>query len=177
MHMDTWYPGSTTDESGNSHVFNCMCDLTQCVISCPVSNVQPHTIAKTFMEQVVLTFGICGILVVDDGRKLKSAVTSVAEALRIDTWTLSRGNRKDNSVERFHRFLNKTQTITANDRGTHHSFIMNAKTTQYAWNSSPIDSTDISRSMAAVKYEFCFPLDVVNFNLPPLSDGSSNQLA
>jgi hypothetical protein len=57
-------------------------------------------------------------------------------------------------VERYHRFLNKTQTIAGQDRGTHQVFTKNAKTSQYAWNSALIDGTDIIRSMAAVGREF-----------------------
>ena len=130
--MDVWYPGTTTDENGNTHVLNCMCDLTQFFILCPIKNTLAATIAKVFMEQVVLTFGVCAIIVVDDGSEFKGIMTSVAKILRIDTWTLFRGNHKGNSVERFHRFLNKTQTISGNDRNAHKSFTENAKISQYA---------------------------------------------
>ena len=39
-------------------------------------------------------------------------------------------------------------------------YIQNAKTSQYAWNSAPIDSTDIIRSMVAVGRAFRFSIDV-----------------
>ena len=63
-------------------------------------------------------------------------------------------------MERYHRFLNKTQAIAGTDRGTHSAILQNAKTSQYAWNSAPIDNTDIARSKAAIGREFRFPLDV-----------------
>ena len=81
-------------------------------------------------------------------------------ALGFKFWALSRGNHKGNSVEKFHRFLNKTQTIVGQDRGTHLSFIENSKTSQYTWNSALIDDTDIPRCLAAVGRHFKFPMDI-----------------
>ena len=46
------------------------------------------------------------------------------------------------------------------DSGTHHFIVENCKTSQYAWNSTPIDNTDIFRSMAAVGCHFKYPMDV-----------------
>ena len=84
----------------------------------------------------------------------------MCEILKITLWPLSWGNHKGNSVERYHRFLNKTQTIIGQDRGTHHTFVQNVKTSQYAWNSAPIDNTDIPCCLAAVGRHFMFPMDV-----------------
>jgi len=54
------------------------------------------------------------------------------KALEIHYWCLSRGNHKGTFVERYNRFLNKTQVIASNDRGTHSVYIKNVKTSQYA---------------------------------------------
>jgi hypothetical protein len=40
-------------------------------------------------------------------------------------------------------------------------------TAGYAWNSAPIDGTDILRSVAAVGRSFLFPIDI-SLSLPPL---------
>ena len=48
--------------------------------------------------------------------------------LDITFWSLSRGKHKGLSVERYHQFLKKTQTIVGNDRRTYISFIENSKT-------------------------------------------------
>ena len=80
--------------------------------------------------------------------------------LDLTYWYLSQGNYRGNSVERYHRFLNKTQAIAGNDRGTHAVYIQNSKTSQYAWNCALIDNTDICRSMASIGRTFRFPLDV-----------------
>lgn len=64
------------------------------------------------------------------------------------------------SVEHFHRFLNKALGIAAIDHGTPKVFVEGAHTAAYAWNSSPIDGTDIIRSVPAVGRPFRFPFDL-----------------
>ena len=75
-------------------------------------------------------------------------------------WSLLRENHKGNSAERYHIFLNKTQTISEQDQGTHEVFHQNIKTSQHAWNGAPIYDIDIPRYVATVGREFRFPLDV-----------------
>ena len=112
------------------------------------------------MEQVVFSFGMVTVVVVDVDSKFLSLFEEMYNALGLKLYAFSRSNHKGLSVERYHRFLNKTQTIVSQDRGAHHSIIENCKTSQYAWNSTPIDNTDISRSMAAVGCHFKYPMDV-----------------
>ena len=73
-------------------------------------------------------------------------------------------------------FLNKTQTIIGADTGTHISFIENSKTSQYTRNSTPIDDTDIPRSLAAVGRHFKFPMDVQLSPTPILNDINQSAL-
>ena len=70
--------------------------------------------------------------------------------------------------------MNKTQTITGGDRGTHDGFIQNAKTPQYVWNSATIDDTDISRILEAIGGEFRFPLDVDICYLPYMNTSNNS---
>ena len=153
-----------------------MCDLTQFVVSIPVSNITAANLAQVYMEQVVLTFGISAVIVVDDGSTFKGTFRAMCEALKLTFWILSKNNHQGLIVERYHRFLNKTQTIIGNDRGNHITYLQNAKTSQYAWNSAPIDGTDIPRSLAAVGREFKFPLDVELCPSPPLNDRGNSAL-
>ena len=102
------------------------------------------------MENVVISFGIVAILIVNVESWFKSVFKDMYAAPGIIYCTLTRGNYKGTSVEKYHRFLNKTQVIAGQDRGTHGVFLQNAKTSQYAWNNAPIDGTDILRSVAAV---------------------------
>ena len=72
--------------------------------------------------------------------------------------------------------MNKIQTIVGQDRSTHETFVQNAKTSQYAWNSALIDDTDISRSMAAVDREFRFPMDVELSMMPAINENKTSAL-
>ena len=83
---------------------------------------------------------------------------------------LTRGNHKGYFVERYHSYLNKTQTIAGQGRVTHLSIIQNAKTLEYAWNTARIGNMDIPRSLVAVGCEFWFPLDIEISGIPKIID-------
>ena len=178
MHVDLWSPGGVVlDKQGNKgYLLNSMCDITQFAIASPTFTITAAHLATLFMEQVVLTFGMCAVVVIDDGSPFKKEFKEMCTILRIKYWVLARGNHKGLGVERFHRFVNKVETIDGNDRGSHDGFIRTAKTAQYAWNSAPIDGTDVVRSLAAVGRVFRFPLDVDLSPTPTLNDTTNSNL-
>ena len=139
---------------------NSMCDISQFVVSSPTTGITAARLAQLLMKDVVLSFGMCSVIVIDYGSSFMQAFKLMCEALAITYWCLSRGNHRGKLVERYHCFLNKTQAIAGNDRGTHKVYIQNGKTSQYTWNSAPFDNTDIIRSMISVRGTFRFPLDV-----------------
>lgn len=110
------------------------------------------------------------VVVVDTDSNLLIFFEQMCLALGFIFWPLVRGNHKGNSVEKYPRFINKTQTIVGADTGTNHSFVENSKTSQYAWNSAPIDDTNILRSLADVGRRFKFPMDVQLSPTPTLND-------
>ena len=58
------------DDGGQTlQLMNCMCDLTQFVISILVNDARSEVLAKLFMEQVVLSFGMVAVVVVDADSK------------------------------------------------------------------------------------------------------------
>ena len=178
MHVDLWAPGKIVNkQTGKTQMLlNSMCDLTQFVVSSITENPTAESLAQIFMEDVVLTFGMVAVVVVDADSKFLREFEQMCIALKMVFWPLARGNHKAMRVECYHRFLNKTQTIVGQDRGTHETFIQNAKTSQYAWNSAPIDDTDISRSMAAVGRDFKFPMDVELSAMPTINDNKNSAL-
>ena len=113
---------------------------------------------------------MCSVVVIDDSSTFKKVFIEICFALKIHYWYLSRGNNQCNSVGHYHQFLNKTQTISGNDRSTNKVFIENVETSQYAWNGAPIADTDIPRSLAAVGLDFKFPLDVKLLPMPTLNE-------
>ena len=58
-----------------------MCDLTQFVVSTIVTNPTSHLLAKLFMEQVVLTFGLVAVVVVDADSKFLNVFRSMIRKL------------------------------------------------------------------------------------------------
>ena len=71
-------------------------------------------------------------------------------------------------MEKYRRFINKTQAIAGQDCGNHDVFIQNAKTYQYAWNSSPIDGTEVVIIIEDVGRELIFSLDRELLTTPTL---------
>jgi hypothetical protein len=61
--------------------------------------------------------------------------------------------------ELFHIFLNKVVLIMTQDHGEIAEWHTAYASAQYAWNTIPVDMTDIQRSIAAIGWEFKFPLD------------------
>ena len=93
----------------------------------------------------------------------------MCDALNLSYNVLAKCNHKCLTVEHFHRFLNKSITITAEDRGTYDIFIPVGIAAGYAWNSAPIDGTDILRSISAIGRELHFPIDINLSALPKLA--------
>ena len=68
-------------------------------------------LAKNFMENVVLSFGMVAILLIDITSPFKSVIKDIFTSNGLIYWNLARGNHKAMSVEKYHHFLNKTQEI------------------------------------------------------------------
>ena len=82
---------------------------------------------------------------------------------------LAKLNHKGLTVKYLHCFLNNSITIVAEERGTNNIFVPVSIATDYAWNSTPIDATDIVRSISAIDREFHFYIDVSLNSLPKMT--------
>ena len=70
MHVDLWMPGKITNDTGETmQLMNAMCDLTQFIVSILVTEATSESLSKLFMEQVVFTFGMVAVVVVDADSK------------------------------------------------------------------------------------------------------------
>ena len=82
MHYDLWIPGKLMDESGKTlQLLNCMCDLTQFVISILFDDASSDNLGKIFMEQVVLSFGMVSVVVVDTDSKFLNLIQDMCQQL------------------------------------------------------------------------------------------------
>ena len=82
---------------------------------------------------------------------------------------LAKRNHKGLTVEYLYCFLNNSITIVAEERGTNNIFVPVNIATDYAWNSAPIDATDILRSISAIDREFHSHIDVSLNSLPKMT--------
>ena len=126
MHLDIWSPKNVLNKhEDRGHIQSCICNLTQFIVSCILIDIRSEVPSKISMEQVVLTCGMVALVVVDADSRFQSTFEVICKLLKRISWPLSRGNQKGNSIERYHRFLNKTQTISGENRGTHEVFHQN----------------------------------------------------
>ena len=65
MHVNLWAPGTALSNNSSGHnLLNAMCDLTQFVVLTYTTETHAEHLAKLFIENVVLLFGMVAILVV-----------------------------------------------------------------------------------------------------------------
>jgi hypothetical protein len=60
-----------------------MDDMCQFVVSTALTKVNSSELAQAFMENVLLKFGLCLVVVVDDDSKFMSVFTQMCKALNI----------------------------------------------------------------------------------------------
>ena len=108
MHIDIWSPLTVLHKNQEGcRLINDMCDLTQFVILSIKTDTKAESLAKLFMEEVVLSFGMVALVLVDADRRFRGAFEEMFKCLQITFWNLARGNHRINSVEKYHRFFKK----------------------------------------------------------------------
>ena len=95
---------------------NIMCNLTQFVIAVPVPIEKSSTLTEYFVQYVLLKFGICHFVVLDDGSPFIDVFSTIRKAFCITYNSLAKRNHKDFLVEKNHKFLNKSITITVDNK-------------------------------------------------------------
>jgi len=150
LHVNLWAPGSLTDYHGNTYLLAGMCDLTGFVVQTAVTSITSHDLARIFYQEFLLKFRMCGMVVIDAGSSFLAVFEAMCVALSIRFHAAAKGNHKAVSVECYFRFINKAVTIAINDRDDPTVWVPASMTACYAWNSGPIDGTDILCSVAAI---------------------------
>ena len=119
-----------------------------------------------------MKFGVCHLVVIDDGTPFKDAFVAMCTALDLNYDILAKRNHKGLTVEHFHRFLNKAMTIAIENRQSNDVFVPAGIAVGYAWNSAPMHSTDILRSTVAIGREFRFTIDINLSAVPQLTQNN-----
>ena len=176
LHVDIWMPGHYFDPNGYMTLMNIMCNMIQCVVVVPVLNGSSATLAFYFMQHIFMKFGLCHLVDLDDGSPFKGAFIVMCDTLNLNYDVLAKLNHKGLTVEHFHRFINKSVTIATEDCGTNDIFVPAGINAGYAWNSAPIDGTDILRNILAIGCKLHFPIDI-NLSAVPKLTHNSGQVA
>ena len=90
----------------------------------------------------------------------------MSKALNIRLHKAAKHNHKEFVVERFHRLLSHSITITSDEQQTPKYFVEATMLSAYAWNAIPVDETNIARSIPAIGRPLKFPMDIVLTFLP-----------
>ena len=101
---------------------------------------------RSFYVSYSLIFGICYLVILDYGNLFKSAFSAMCKALNINFDILAKRNHNILLVEKYYKIINKDD------------FVATGVAVGYALNSSPIDRTDILRSVHTISWELPFPL-------------------
>ena len=165
--MDLWSPGDITSPTGVKHILNCMCDTTTFVVRVAIKHANSSELAQAFMENVFLKFGLCLVVVVDNGTPFMYIFEQATKTLNIRLHRVAKRNHKAVGVEIYHRFLNHAVTLAATTRETISCFVEAAMVAAYAWNAMLIGGTDIPRSVPTIGRPLRFPMDIAIAELPP----------
>ena len=95
IYVDLWSSGCVENKEGaKGYLLNSMCDITQFVVSSATSDISSAALTQLCISDVVLTFGMCSVVVIDDGSIFKGVFITMCSKLDLIYWCLSRGNRR-----------------------------------------------------------------------------------
>lgn len=147
--------------------FSLYCSM--CTFACkePIVQANASSFASAFMK-IQLQFGICHTVILDKDSKFLGVFWECLDLLKIHYLVLLGENQNPMMVEWVNRYLNKGLKIMTSKQGNVCVTMESILLLLYAWNSSLIPGTDISRSMVAIGRKFAFPIDYLtklNWNL------------
>ena len=177
--LDVWHPGKAAaiKKGGGSHVVTCIEAMTGFATATFVDSLDSETMTKAAFTAFFITHGLPRLVVIDSGSEFAGALQTLCGAIGIPHYTVSKGNHKAIICERFHRYLNKVQKIHAANCETFQDFMYGTIFAVYAWNSAPVDGTNVVRSYAAIGREFPFPIDFERDPIIPRDHEAQGQQA
>ena len=102
------------------------------------------------MYKVIISFGMFSVVIIDYGRTFKQYFIKIYKDLKITLCVLYKVNHKGNKCENITILPTKYRQYMAMKESTKTFELKNYKTSQYVWNSDPINGTYIVQSVAAV---------------------------
>ena len=154
-----------------------MCDMTQFVVSIPIKYTEASYLARLFVAGIFLKFGLCLMVIVGDGNTFRGEFEQMYEMLNMRFHIVAKRNYKAVGIEQYHKFLIFSQRIESERRQTPEAFVEIGMVTACAWDASPIDGTDIIRSVPAIGRELRFPIDMNTAQKPQQSNNKALTMA
>ena len=176
MFLDIWSPGDIAEANGASKILTGMCCMTGFANGGSLQKpITAESVSLVAFSQMFIPNGLPRLIFVDQEGVFKGVFMELFGLLGIPVEAVAPENHKAIRCERFHRYLNKVQTINTADKQSFHQWHQGVMFALYAWNAGPIDGTDIPRSVAAIGREFPFPIDLTNGATPRdgISEGQS----
>ena len=158
LFVDIYSAGADLNFDGTKHYLIAACGMTGFAICEPTTEQTAEAFAAALMK-IWLRFGFSHTLVVDKASSFLGVFAATAALLKVNIHVLSGENHDPMIVERVNRFLNAALTIFCNERATNRVALEGILMALYAWNSAPVNGTDMSRSLLVVGREFQFPID------------------
>ena len=143
-----------------------MYDMCQWIVSVAITGTDALYLVRMFIEHVLLKFGLCLMVVIDDRNEFHGVLESMCNVLDIKFHIVAKFNHKVVGVELFHKFLNHAKKVSTEARGSSEPNVEVAMETPHAWNAIPLDGTDIIRSVTAIGRTLRFSLDIDLVNIP-----------
>ena len=94
LRVALWMTSHHTDENGNMALMNSMCDMSQFVVVFPVPDESSTILASYFMQHVLMKFGLCYFVVLNDDTPVKGAFIAMYQALNLKYDILTKRNDK-----------------------------------------------------------------------------------
>ena len=187
MSFDIWYPGMTMtdgDEEGVEGIdgdkvrknyqqrplLTGACTTTMFAGVALVDALDSRSVRTAMFTNFFIPNGFPKRIIVDKGSEFAGVLKDAIEYMDIPMEPVSPQEHQGVLVERFHRFLNKVQRIQGMETLNHEEYFMNALFATYAWNSAPIDGTNVQRSFVAKARTFNFPFDTATEEPPPIGN-------
>ena len=166
--LDVWSPGhQVTNKKMRGGLLTGLCVMTGFAGVGPLQSEKAEDGATCAYQHFFIARGLPLLVVIDDGSTFKGFLLRLLGILGIAHYCVTKENHRAIICERFHRYLNKVEKIHAAECQSYEEWLMGALFAVYAWNASPVDGTDICRSMAAIGRDFPFPIDVENNAIVP----------
>ncbi|KAI2508403.1 hypothetical protein MHU86_6077 [Fragilaria crotonensis] len=175
--LDVWHPGraATVKKGNGTHVVTCIDTMTGFAAATFVNALDSETMTRAAFTSFFINHGLPRLVIIDSGSEFAGAMQTLCQNIGLPNYTVSKGNHKAIICERFHRYLNKVQRIHAADCETFQDFMFGTIFAVYAWNSAPVDGTNIVRSYAAIGREFPFPIDFEHEPIVPRDHEAQGQ--